>query len=1354
MRKTNILLAHLCNSQFKRWGVLLLLSVIAGLDSVYAEAPDEVDREETLVWAGRSRAAFASGRPAVVERADGAIVVAGHGSHERTQGMIVIALSKSGEGQWQRLIGGPVLQHEAIGMRLLEDGSVLLLGRVLKENRSEGHAPWVGRLALDGRLMRERRIDGKGIRTAWAFDACAEGFAVMAGQGDGPYVWVIKTDPQDRVIWGRTLTRSGVRLEAYDARCTSDDGVVLTGHLNRDVWMAKLDRDGDLEWSLRAGDSDRRDIGWGAVQTNDGGFIIAGETEAMGADGMLWVLRIDAKGRPKWQSGLGGPRFDVPRNVVPDFAGGMWILGRNGTRSRDDNTSPLWTVHVTEEGTVLAESVITEPAVLESVTRGQFGIAATRDGGAAVAIRSFDHRGGRWRLRMLKVDSTGRTVRGYPWLEALQSPLRRGNLTVRPAPLELGRLEAQATEVRSVELEIPLEFPASWETDVPSGPPHPRRPPASRPLPPLVAEVEDSPKEISAAQLLIDGRFKALELRAAELIRTQEKNENGRWVLPVFYEELAVDSEPLLGFGLERSLGFLQYWHQKRPGSITARVALAAAYLDVAWEHRGVGLGREVTKEGGDAARKHIQAASELLAPLYADRPEDPMYWVVLLTIAHVGGESPVSTDEVLATGLEIAPDFIQLFVTEVVFLLPQWGGGRGAVEGFAAEMSDRRAQTLGDELYARAAMQLFYSEPDATVFGEHTMKWPRVRSGLRLILDRYPSRWNLHMAARLACLAGDREEASRLLMMDGAEYGDDVARIWYKAENFDQQRAWALRRPAGDWARLPVSEWPPLAMAIEPGVDPRPDDDARVGFLVRRPDGAPLVITAVDFPVYEQGHPAATLDRLALPDRVAAWSVLLADRDAGTFSGMRAVGLRTPPGTSVDPSLVLAQLPDSTVDPGVPALPVVAGEDLNGVWVVSCAEGRPGCVQQLVRGRVSGEGRDTDSTTPSIALDVDELGFENTRLGAPVVDALGRAVGVVVEKQRSARSDPASPAFRLRCLVLEELLPLTDPENHYLVPSRSPAGQSAVSQAVLRLVADSRWEDLRWLADTARDLRADDGSWVGLGLLDAFTKRVVEPVREPGRRPFDTVGAALGEWQKREPTDSLAVIAAMSHAVATYPDMPEGVVWTREEWMVARQKWCEHLQDPVAAMIEDLPNDVYARVVGVRHASDCRGLAEVTEALEGLATIAPDLTPVFVSALVQLDRRLNWTPEELNAAIDRVAATGGPEVQSTLYGLVLKGRLRHDREVEPEVDLERTVANLESWIELYPGGVFDEANLLNVLCIKGDTAAAAARLDIVNCSDVSIGGSIWSKEICRTCFGGNFIPRSAEAIEHANDSR
>lgn len=116
----------------------------------------------------------------------------------------------------------------------------------------------------------------------------------------------------------------------------------------------------EIEWQKCLGGSDR-DCAESIIQTDDGGYIIAGE--AMSNDGDVtghhgesdyWVVKLDAKGNLEWQKCLGGTGDDMAYDVIQIDDGGCIVIGftdsNDGDVSGNHGEEDVWIVKLDKSG--------------------------------------------------------------------------------------------------------------------------------------------------------------------------------------------------------------------------------------------------------------------------------------------------------------------------------------------------------------------------------------------------------------------------------------------------------------------------------------------------------------------------------------------------------------------------------------------------------------------------------------------------------------------------------------------------------------------------------------------------------------------------------------------------------------------------------------------------------------------------------------------------------------------------------------------------------------------------------------------------------------------------------------------
>jgi hypothetical protein len=118
---------------------------------------------------------------------------------------------------------------------------------------------------------------------------------------------------------------------ATAAQLTSDGGIVIAGYTNgvgaggQDVLLIKTDLAGAIQWAKSAG-STGNDLAFSVRQTSDGGYIVAGQTDSFNGVGQILLTKFTSTGAFQWASTLGNASDSAAGLSVQQTADGGYIV--------------------------------------------------------------------------------------------------------------------------------------------------------------------------------------------------------------------------------------------------------------------------------------------------------------------------------------------------------------------------------------------------------------------------------------------------------------------------------------------------------------------------------------------------------------------------------------------------------------------------------------------------------------------------------------------------------------------------------------------------------------------------------------------------------------------------------------------------------------------------------------------------------------------------------------------------------------------------------------------------------------------------------------------------------------------
>ena len=228
-------------------------------------------------------------------------------------------------------------------------------------------------------------------------------------------IYLLKITTNGDTIWTKTIGTDSTFERAYSSTRTSDNCILLVGSktslvsANTDILLIKIDLDGNVIWEKEYG-GDGADNGEYALETDDKGFIITGETNSFGPAipffTNIYLIRTDANGDSLWTRCYGNIWYDYSKAITKTndncyIVSGSYIT--NGTGASDiyalkvqDNGDTTWTRFYGDEEQEYSFNIL-------KTENNSFTIVGTTNSLEEGSVGSYD-------IYLVNIDTNGDTI--------------------------------------------------------------------------------------------------------------------------------------------------------------------------------------------------------------------------------------------------------------------------------------------------------------------------------------------------------------------------------------------------------------------------------------------------------------------------------------------------------------------------------------------------------------------------------------------------------------------------------------------------------------------------------------------------------------------------------------------------------------------------------------------------------------------------------------------------------------------------------------------------------------------------------------------------------------------------------
>jgi hypothetical protein len=248
----------------------------------------------------------------------------------------ILKTNKSGDVTWNTTLGKNGT-HRVLSAGLANDGYVLVGYTQLSEDSNLN--AWIIKIDFEGHILWDKNYGAlgddvfRGVLRSENGELVIAGYTNSYGRGNNDF-WLLKTNQCGDVLWNKTFGGEGDDL-AF-AIAGSKDGYVLAGETHSyqggdgDAFVVETDLEGNLIWENAYGGR-LFDSAQTITSSEDGGCIVAGTTFSYGAGQRdLWVFRLDENGNALWSLTKGTPAFEEAYGICETTGNEIVVAGWKG----------------------------------------------------------------------------------------------------------------------------------------------------------------------------------------------------------------------------------------------------------------------------------------------------------------------------------------------------------------------------------------------------------------------------------------------------------------------------------------------------------------------------------------------------------------------------------------------------------------------------------------------------------------------------------------------------------------------------------------------------------------------------------------------------------------------------------------------------------------------------------------------------------------------------------------------------------------------------------------------------------------------------------------------------------------